>query len=188
MKSSLAHKPTNTFLVVRNEKGESRLNLFAWGTPATKELLKPLAKRLALAFPRLEQSVIIIIMSRILERQMTIEHATAAVNNAIDNFEYANLTPGNVLSFECTVPIYTFSEYTRMQIEYNTSFDRLKFARLVVNGKMYYIDPTMKRRYNIPDQYGARPCYTNNGQGLTLHVPRTVMLHPNEQNLKQIES
>ena len=48
---------------------------------------------------------------------MTVNHFRDAINNAIDNVNYISFTPSQILNFDVTFDIYSYSEACEMWVK-----------------------------------------------------------------------
>lgn len=119
------------------------------GEPAKVDELQEETNKLLFAFPKLEKSVVAVIIERAIENKMPLQRIIDGVNHVIETCEYLNFVPAKVLNYDIKCRLYSYDEacdiFTKTQ-------NRKALIPIVIRGKRLYISPADKAKYNIPDE------------------------------------
>lgn len=147
-------KAIDNAIIRRGQNGYKQISVYRSQPPATKEELKEEVKRLLLAFPKIEQDVLIIIAERAFEKKMPLQQIVDGINRTIDTCEYPNFTPAKVLNFDINYDIYSYAEACDIWIKNGgnkVSGGGTLLSKIKINNTIAYIKTIDKQRFNIPD-------------------------------------
>ena len=142
-------------LIKAGQQGYGQISVYSGGNPITKEQATALTAPLLLAFPKLDEGIIKIITRRAVEKKMTVNHFRDAINNAIDNVNYISFTPSQILNFDVTFDIYSYSEACEMWVKNGgnkIAGGGTLLSKIKINSEIVYIKTTDKERFNIADE------------------------------------
>jgi hypothetical protein len=134
-------------IVKRGEDGRLSMSLYI-GEPASRDQLKNETKRLLLAFPRIEETVILTIIERAEEKGYPIQRIIDGINHTIDTCEYLNFVPAKVLNYDLKCRLYSYNE----ACDIFTKTQNMKaLLPMTIRGTRVYVSPADKAKYNLPD-------------------------------------
>lgn len=119
------------------------------GSLSTENTAKGVAKIKA-AFPSLTPEFYSVLLERLIEKKFNDERFINAVNSLIDNCQYPTPTLANILSFDKRIKVYSYSEMSNIVMSGTKS--QSDFAKIKINGKIFWIKLSDKELYNIQDE------------------------------------
>jgi predicted methyltransferase len=104
--------------------------------PAKIDHVKNECKRLQAAFPQTPPQLILILTQRIVEKKISGQQITDAVNNLIDNYKYPVPTVAEILSWDKKVKLYKHSEVVELIPK---GYDFTMFEKVEINNQVRWI-------------------------------------------------
>lgn len=142
------HKQS-TALLHKESNGEQSLSIYTG--ELTAESVAKCVARVKVAFPSLPKDFFALFIERMKEKGFNDQRMIDSINHVIDNCQFPTPTMANFLSFDKRVKVLTYAEMCNQVTSQVTSSEA--FAKIRINGILYWIRKADKDLFNIPDEF-----------------------------------
>jgi hypothetical protein len=141
------HKQS-TALLVRENSGEQSLSIYTG--ELTPENVAKCVARVKVAFHSLPKDFFALFIERMKEKGFNDQRMIDSINHVIDTCQFPTPTMANFLSFDKRVKVLTYAEMCNLVTGQGLSSE--SFAKLRINGNLYWIRKADKDLHGIPDE------------------------------------